>query len=83
MSLTINKEAYTKLIEQDLKVLDKNCKNSLELDHIKLVLCNSIDMHYPEKQPICKDHNTCCFPKDEDSLVICLQSKGCFQVDIK
>jgi nucleoside diphosphate kinase len=50
MSLSINKKAYTELIEQDLKLLNKNCKDSPELDHIRLVLCNSIDMHYPERK---------------------------------
>ena len=46
MALKINKQAYTKLIEQDLEVLRK-LPHSLELDHIKLVLTSSIDMYYP------------------------------------
>lgn len=50
MTLSINKKAYTELIHQDLEILNKYCKDSPELDHIRLVLCNSIDMHYPERK---------------------------------
>lgn len=49
MSMTLNKSAYVKLIEEDLEYLNKNCKDgNLELDHIKAVLCKSIDLLYPE-----------------------------------
>ena len=53
MALKITKQEYTKLIEQDLDILRKHLPDSPENDHIRLVLCNSIDMHYPSdgKQP--------------------------------
>lgn len=49
MSIKIDKSAYEKLIKEDLDFLNKHCPNSLELDHIKLIVCSSIDWHYPEK----------------------------------
>lgn len=52
MSIKISKEAYEKLIKEDLDFLNKHCPDSPELDHIKLIVCNSIDWHYPDK-------NTC------------------------
>lgn len=47
MALKITKQEYTKLIEQDLAILNQYLPDNLENDHIKLVLCNSIEMHYP------------------------------------
>lgn len=52
MSIKISKEAYEKLIKEDLDFLDKHCPDSLELDHIKAIIRSSIDWHYPDK-------NTC------------------------
>lgn len=47
MSIKIDKSAYEKLIKEDLDFLNKHCPDSLELDHIKLIICSSIDWHYP------------------------------------
>lgn len=44
--MKLTEQAYTKLIEQDLAFINKHLPDSLETDHIKVVLCNSIDMHY-------------------------------------
>lgn len=52
MSINISKEAYEKLIKEDLDFLNKHCQDSLELDHIKVIICSSIDWYYPDK-------NTC------------------------
>ena len=52
MSIEISKEAYEKLIKEDLDFLNKHCPDSLELDHIKVIICSSIDWYYPDK-------NTC------------------------
>ena len=52
MSIKLNKESYEKLIKEDLDYLNEHCPDSLELDHIKLIVCSSIDWYYPDK-------NTC------------------------
>lgn len=52
MSIKIDKNAYEKLIKEDLDFLNKHCPDSLELDHIKVIICSSIDWYYPDK-------NTC------------------------
>jgi hypothetical protein len=52
MSIKIDKNTYEKLIKEDLDFLNKHCPDSLELDHIKLIVCSSIDWYYPDK-------NTC------------------------
>lgn len=49
MSIKISKEAYEKLIKEDLDFLNKYCPDSPELDHIKLIVCSSIDWHYADK----------------------------------
>lgn len=49
MSITLNKDAYMQLIQQDLDFLSKHCPDSPELDHIKLSVCKSIDYLYSEK----------------------------------
>lgn len=49
MSIKISKEAYEKLIKEDLDFLNEHCPDSLELDHIKVIICSSIDWYYPEK----------------------------------
>ena len=49
MSITIAKSAYEKLIKEDLDFLNKHCPDSPELDHIKLIVCSSIDWYYPDK----------------------------------
>lgn len=48
MSIKISKDAYKKLIKEDLDFLNEHCPDSPELDHIKLIVCSSIDWHYPE-----------------------------------
>lgn len=62
MSIKISKEAYKKLIKEDLDFLNKHCPDSLELDHIKAIICGSIDWFYPEKtKSIClKDKTKVC-----------------------
>ena len=52
MSIKMSKEAYEKLIKEDLDYLNEHCPDSLELDHIKIIVCSSIDWYYPDK-------NTC------------------------
>lgn len=50
--MEINKREYTKLIQEDLDFLNKNLShlgNSLELEHIKVVLWKSIDILYKTK----------------------------------
>ncbi len=48
--IMMNKKAYTELIEQDLEFLNARFKGvSPEVDHIKLVLCRSIDLYYLDK----------------------------------
>lgn len=49
MSAKFKKRAYIKLVNQDLKFLDKHCPNNLELDHIKSILKDSISWYYPDK----------------------------------
>lgn len=49
MSITLNKDAYKQLIQQDLDFLSKHCPDTPELDHIKLLVSKSIDDLYPEK----------------------------------
>lgn len=49
MSIKIDKSAYEKLIKEDLDFLNKHCPDTLELDHIKLIVCSSIDWYYPDK----------------------------------
>lgn len=61
MSIKIDKKAYEKQISEDLDFLNKHCPDSLELDHIKLILCNSIDYHYPKSKIRClKDKAKIC-----------------------
>jgi hypothetical protein len=47
--LKLNKEAYTKLIKQDIIYLDIYAKPSPERDHIKNVLLNSITLLYDKE----------------------------------
>ncbi len=49
MSIKISKKSYEKLIKEDLEFLNKHYSDSPELDHIKLILCSSIDWYYPNK----------------------------------
>lgn len=49
MSIEISKEAYEKLIKEDLDFLNEHCPDSLELDHIKVIICSSIDWYYPKR----------------------------------
>ena len=49
MALKITKQEYSKLINEDLEILRQYLPDSPEHDHIRLVLCNSIDMHYPSE----------------------------------
>ena len=50
MSLKMNKKTYMDLIDQDLDLLNKNCSDTPERDHIKLILCKSIEFYYPPKK---------------------------------
>lgn len=49
MSMNINKKSYEKLIKEDLDFINKHCPDSPELDHVKLIVCNSVDWYYPDK----------------------------------
>lgn len=56
--IKIDKQAYIKLIQEDLDYLNRHCKDeSLELDHIKAVLRFSIDLLYPEPSHHAKNIN--------------------------
>lgn len=69
MSIKISKEAYEKLIKGDLGFLNEHCPDSLELDHIKVIICSSIDWYYPDK-------NTCTVLKRiENRLKVELQKQ--------
>jgi len=52
MGLKITKKEYEKIIVKDLEILRKYLPDSPENDHIRLVLTNSIDMHYPCEQVV-------------------------------
>lgn len=52
MSIDMSKEEYEKLIKDDLKFLNKHCPDTLVLDHIKLILCSSIDWYYLERKDL-------------------------------
>lgn len=52
MSIKIDKRAYEKLVKEDLDFLNEHCPDSPELDHIKLIVCSSIDWYYPDKSTI-------------------------------
>lgn len=62
MGTTLNKEAYQKLIEGDLAVLEQ-LPHSLEKDHIISVLNDSIDFYYKPRFPEIKN-------EEEVSLLI-------------
>lgn len=69
MSIKIDKNAYEKLIKEDLDFLNKHCPDSLEFDHIKLIVCSSIDWYYPDK-------NTCtALKRIENRLKVELQEQ--------
>ena len=69
MSIKIDKNAYEKIIKEDLDFLNKHCPDSLELDHIKLIVCSSIDWYYPDK-------NTCtALKRIENRLKVKLQEQ--------
>lgn len=69
MSIKISKEAYEKLIKEDLGFLDKHCPKSLELDHIKAIIRSSIVWYYPDK-------NTCtALKRIENRLKVELQKQ--------
>lgn len=48
-NMKTNKEAYAKLIEEDITFLEIYAKPSIERDHIKHVLLASIELLYPSK----------------------------------
>lgn len=50
MSIKISKESYEKLIKEDLAFLDRHCPSTLELDHIKAIIRDSVDWYYPSKE---------------------------------
>lgn len=69
MSIKISKEAYEKLIKGDLGFLNEHCPDSLELDHIKVIIFSSIDWYYPDK-------NTCtALKRIENRLKVELQKQ--------
>ena len=69
MSIQISKEAYEKLIKEDLDFLDKHCPESLELDYIKAIIRSSIAWYYPDK-------NTCtALKRIENRLKVELQKQ--------
>ena len=69
MSIKIDKNAYEKLIKEDLDFLNKHYPDSLEFDHIKLIVCSSIDWHYPHK-------NTCtALKRIENRFIVKLQEQ--------
>ena len=45
--IQMNKKAYMELIDEDLKFLNKHCPDGTELDHVKLIVCKSIDWLFP------------------------------------
>lgn len=48
-NITIEMEDGTFREEEDLDFLNEHCPDSLELDHIKVIICSSIDWNYPKK----------------------------------
>lgn len=69
MNIKISKEAYEKLIKEDLYFLNEHCPDSLELDHIKVIIFSSIDWYYPDK-------NTCtALKRIENRLKVELQKQ--------
>jgi len=48
--MKLTKEAYIKLVEEDLIAINKTMPHSLERDHIKVIITSSIDMLYPSNQ---------------------------------
>ena len=46
MSIQIDKEAYTRLIQEDIKALEKSNCSKLEKEHIIAVLKDSINRIY-------------------------------------
>jgi hypothetical protein len=54
--MQMTKEAYSKLIQQDLEWLNQQylCKESLEYRHIIEILKDSIKQYYPENLPVVK-----------------------------
>lgn len=73
MGTQMTKEAYKKLIDEDVQYLNERlCVEdySAELDHIKLVLFKSIDWLYPPKEvkkcPKCGSHKIVMFDSDND-----------------
>lgn len=69
MNIKISKEAYEKLIKEDLYFLNEHCPDSLELDHIKVIIFSSIDWYYP-------DENTCtALKRIENRLKVELQKQ--------
>lgn len=49
MSLKVSKKSYMQLIEEDLDFLNKHCPQGPELDHVKIIICKSIDYYYPDE----------------------------------
>jgi len=49
MGTKLNKDAYMKLVYEDIDWLKKNSPHTLERDHIIMVLQDSIKRHYPNQ----------------------------------
>ena len=79
--MKLNKRAYMKLIHEDLEYLNEHCEEgSIEKDHIRYVLCNSIDLLYPkqlnekdvkQRCPYCKSTDVIMFDSDNDMCNKC------------
>ncbi len=53
MSLKMNREAYEKMIDEDIEALNMRMPDSLEKDHIVCVLKDSINTYYePQKEKV-------------------------------
>lgn len=50
MSTKLTQSSYEQLIKEDLAELDKYMPDSLERNHIELILKNSVNFYYPRNQ---------------------------------
>ncbi len=44
--MKINKSAYEKLVQDDIAAINKHIPDGVIKDHIKLIICDSIDFYY-------------------------------------
>ena len=50
--IDVNEETYRKLIQQDIDHLDKIVAEGFEIEHIKMVLNQSIELLYREQKTV-------------------------------